>query len=294
MLIAVDFSEAATRAARWVSEHFAPNAELVLLHVIDLPRRPRFAGHDLPSDDAIEAMARQYAESRMQALSTVLSSRVARSEIRIGKPHELVAALATEIAADVLVIGPHGDRPRSTTLFGTTADKIARTSPVPVLVVADPPTGAPSRILTPVDDASITPRLLAWTKDLAEQFDANITLLHVWSNAVYSHVASISLATTKTEAEARSEIEKELRDTANYWLTELARTGIDRQRVDCVVRFGHAGDIALETASFIGADLMVLGRRGSGLVIPMLLGSTIRTVLHGARCPVLVVPDARE
>lgn len=294
MLIAVDFSEAATRAARWASEHFAPNAELVLLHVIDLPRRPRFAGANLPSDDAIEAMARQHAESRMQALSTVLSSRVGRSEIRIGKPHELVAALATEIAADVVVIGPHGDRPRSTTLLGTTADKIARTSQVPVLVATDPPTGAPSRILTPVDDASITPRLLEWTKDLAEQFDANITLLHVWSNAIYSHVASISLATTKTEAEARREIEKELRDTANYWLAELARTGIDRERVDCAVRFGHAGDIALETASFVGADLIVLGRRGAGLVVPMLLGSTIGAVLHGARCPVLIVTDARE
>jgi nucleotide-binding universal stress UspA family protein len=201
MQIAVDFSETATKAARWASEHFAPKAELVLLHIIDLPRRPPFADHTLPSDDAIEGMARQYAQGRMQALSTSLRSSVARREIRTGKPHEEIGAFATEVAVDVVVIGPHGDRPRSTTLLGTTADKIARTSPVPVLIVTDPPTGAPSRILTPVDDASITPRLLEWTKDLAERFDANITLLHVWSNAIYSDVASISLATTKTEAE---------------------------------------------------------------------------------------------
>jgi nucleotide-binding universal stress UspA family protein len=294
MLIAVDFSETAATAARWASEHFAPDAELVLLHVIDLPRRPRFADHDLPSDDAIEAMARQYAEGRMQALSTELAARVSRREIRIGKPYEQIAALATEIAADVVVIGPHGDRPRPSPFLGTTAERTARTSPVPVLVVTDPPAGAPSRILTPVEDASITPRLLAWTKDLAEQFDAAVTLLHVWSTAAYSHVASMSFATTTTEAEARDEIRNELRESANYWLAELARTGINRDRVDCSVRYGHAGDIVLETATFVAADLIVLGRRGSGLVAPLLLGSTVGTVMHGARCPVLIVTDAPE
>jgi nucleotide-binding universal stress UspA family protein len=294
MLIAVDLSETATTAARWASEHFAPEAELVLLHVIDPPRRPRFADRDLPSDDAIEAMARQYAEGRMQALSTELGARVSRREIRIGKPYEQIAALATEIAADLVVIGPHGDRPRPSPFLGTTAERTARTSPVPVLVVTDPPAGAPSRILTPVEDVSITPRLLAWTKDLAEQFDAAVTLLHVWSAAAYSHVASMSFATTTTEAEARDEIQNELRESANYWLAELARTGINRDRVDCSVRYGHAGDIALETATFLAADLIVLGRRGSGLVAPMLLGSTVGTVMHGARCPVLIVTDTPE
>jgi len=294
MLIAVDFSDTATEAARWASEHFAPEAELVLLHVIDLPSRPRFADHELPSDDAIEAAARQYAEGRMQALSTALPSRVIGREIRVGKPYEQIAALATEFSADVVVIGRHGDRPRPTRFLGTTADRIARTSPIPVLVVTDPPSAAPTRILTPVDDAMITPRLLAWTKDLAEQFDAAVTLLHVWSNAEYSHVASMSLARTQTESEARAEIEKELHDVANYWLSELARTGINRQRVDCSVRYGHAGDLALETASFVAADLIVVGRRGSGLVAPKLLGSTVGTILHGARCPVLVVTDSQE
>lgn len=294
MLIAVDFSDTATEAARWASEYLAPRAELVLLHVIDLPRRPRFADHELPSDDAIEAAARQYAQGRMQALSAALPRSVARREIRVGKPHEQVAAVATEVDADIVVIGRHGDRPRPSTFLGTTADKIARTSPVPVLIVTDPPSRTPQRILTPVEDAAVTPQLLAWTKDLAEQLDASVTLLHVWSNAAYSHVASMSFATTRNEADAQAEIENELRDSANYWLGELARTGIDRERVDCIVRFGHAGDVALETASFVAADLIVLGRRGSGLVAPMLLGSTVGTIVHGARCPVLIVTGIRD
>jgi len=54
----------------------------------------------------------------------------------------------------------------------------------------------------PVQDALLTPRLMEWTSALAEQFDARVTLLHVWSNAVYSHVASMSYARKPTEAEA--------------------------------------------------------------------------------------------
>ena len=56
--------------------------------------------------------------------------------------------------------------------------------------------------------------------------------------------------------------------------------------------YGNAAEVTVETAATLHADLIVVGRRGSGLVRPALLGSTVGTVLHGARCPVLVVTNA--
>jgi universal stress protein E len=288
LLVAVDFSDTATAAARYAAEQFAPSAEVVLLHVIDPPARPRFARDMLPPEDALEAMAREFAAKRSMELASSLPVRT-RIEIRVGKPHEVIASTANDVDASIVVIGPHGDRPRPWRFLGTTADRVVRTSPVPVLVVTAPTPHPPRRILVPVDDDSSTSPVLEWTRDLADRFAADITLLHVWSNAIYSHVASMSHAETRTEADARREIELELRGAAERWLNEVARGGLARDRVTSTVAWGNAGDVVVETAQTSRAELIVLGRNGSGLVSGALLGRTTATVLHGARCPALVV-----
>ena len=289
LLVAVDFSDTAEEAARWAIHVFAPTARVVLLHVIDPPDRPRFARDRLPPPGTFEDIAREHATARLRELTERLARQDIRVEIRIGKPYEQVAAVATEVSATLVAIGPHGDRLRPSKFLGTTADRIARTSPVPILVVTTPPENAPKRILVPVADTALTQRVMEWTSALAERFDAHVTLLHVWSNAVYSHVASMSYARKPTEAAAREEITKELRDAATSWLQELVPSDTARHRFAATISYGRAGDAVLEQAHEGKAELIILGRSGTSLVMPALLGSTTNTVLHGARCPVLVV-----
>lgn len=289
MLVGIDFSDVSVLAAKWATRHFAPDADVTLVHVIELPDRPRFMHDKLPSPATIEGVAREYADARLREIATFLTAENVRREVRVGKPAEAIADLARETAADVVVVGPHDDRPRPARFLGTIAERTVRTSPVPVLVAGNPGAGAPHNLLVPIDDAEVTPVVLQWTRDLATRFDADVTLLHVMSNAVYSHVASMSYATADSESEAHKEIEQELAQAGVHWLEELARTGIERERVSAAVTYGKPGDATIEMSKAMLADLIVLGRRGSGLVAPALLGSTVGTVLHGARCPVLVV-----
>jgi nucleotide-binding universal stress UspA family protein len=291
IVIAIDFSDTSIKAAKWASGLFAPKAAITLVHVVDPPDQPPFARRLLPAADIVEAEAREYGATHLREVAALLSAAQTRCEIRVGRPHEQITMLAADIGADLVVIGPHGDRPRPTKFLGTTAERVVRTSPVPVLVATNPPVGRPQRLLVPVDDSSITPTLLASTRTLAEEFDADVTLLHVWSNAVYSHVASMSYAAKASEADARNEINKEIHDAGLRWLNAIARTGIDRDRVDAVVTYGNPGDAVLQSAATVHADLIVLGRRGTGLIAPALLGSTVNTVLHGSACPVLVITD---
>jgi nucleotide-binding universal stress UspA family protein len=200
---------------------------------------------------------------------------------------------ATEFGADLIVIGPHADRKHASRFLGTTADRIVRTAPVPVLVGTAPTSHAPRKLLVPVDDDALAPTILAWARTLADRFAAEVSLLHVWSNAVYSHVASMSSAQPRPQGDPRATLERALQETAEEWLQALARTGIPLHRVTSTVAWGPAGDVVVETAAKQRSDLIIVGRNRTSLLSTTLLGSTALSVLHAARCPVLVVTPAQ-
>src|SRR5262249_29214116 len=159
--------------------------------------------------------------------------------------------------ADLVVIGPHGDRPRTTKFLGSTADRIVRTAPVSVLVATQPRHHRPKLLLVPVDDADDTPALLTRVRRLADEWDARVTLLHVWSDSLYSYVASISYAQAHDDAKAAREIQEAIDGEGRRWLDALAKSGFREDRVDVQVAHGHAGDVTLSFANKIDPDLIV-------------------------------------
>jgi nucleotide-binding universal stress UspA family protein len=53
----------------------------------------------------------------------------------IGFPAEDIVRLATEVQADLIVVGTHGRRGLSHLLLGSVAERVIRTAPCPVLTV---------------------------------------------------------------------------------------------------------------------------------------------------------------
>lgn len=294
IVIGVDFSEKAMQSAAWVARYLAPEAKITLVHVVDVPARPSFAPRRMPAREEIEAAAEDFARSQLTIAAAAFAGRTVDWEISVGKTHEAIARAASQHRADLIVIGPHGDRPKAHPLLGTTADRIVRTSALPVLVAIETPAGPPQRILVPVEDAPITPTVLDIARSLAQRLDADITLLNVWSNAEYSYVASIAHATATSDAEAERALDRDIDTAAHEWLEQVAKSGLRREQITSVVTHGAAGEAILRLAREIHANMIVMGGRGSGLVASTLLGSTVRTVLHSAECPVLVVRQPGE
>ncbi len=293
IVIGMDFSDTAIAAARWVAQEFAADAELAFVHVVDPPPRSRFGrGHALDAADAAAVVdaAADFARTRLAEVTSFVTNLAAQRIVRVGHPHEGLVAAARELDAELIVVGRHGDRPRPWKPLGTTADRLVRASPVPVLLVAAPPARAPREILAAVDDADISTCVLQWTRELAHAFDADVTLMHVLSNATYSHVSSMAHAHhAHSEEAARAEVRHELEQEGARWIRSLANEGFGEGRASAAVTFGNPGDALLTMAASAHTELMVLGRHGSGAVGPALLGSTLGTVLAGATCPVLVV-----
>ena len=68
--------------------------------------------------------------------------------------------------------------------------------------------------------------------------------------------------------------------------------GIDLSEIE-VIQVEDVGDPArmlLEYAARVEAEVMVIGRRGAGLIERIMLGSVANRVVHDAECPVLLVP----
>ena len=141
IVVAVDFSEHSIAAVQWVAQHFAPRAELVLVHVLELPPPPSFWPRRvwLRADD-IETY-RMGAKTRLRQLGLQIGRGLLWEEVRLGRPEDEVLRVAAEYEADLIVAGSHRERTGFWNRFGSTAERILGGAEVPVLIVHGAPRG---------------------------------------------------------------------------------------------------------------------------------------------------------
>jgi nucleotide-binding universal stress UspA family protein len=290
IVVGVDFSRPGIDAAKWVTGHFAPDAEFILAHVIDTPHTPGFLADLVPDDEAVAAREREEAESRLREIASGLAAKRVRTIVREGPAHEELATVVANTGADLVAVGPHGDNPRPWKMLGTTAERLARACSPAVLVVTNPRNAPVRRVLVAIDDSPIRAIILDWTKTVADASGAAVTAVHVLPNAKMSHVLS-PVATGHGGAEPTARVGAEMFDKANRWLASISGALLGHERARSIVAQGKPGDVILETARGIDADFIVIGRRAGGTLMPALAGSTVSTVLHGAQAPVLVVTE---
>jgi nucleotide-binding universal stress UspA family protein len=60
--------------------------------------------------------------------------------------------------------------------------------------------------------------------------------------------------------------------------------------VNTVEELGDPAAVIIAHCESVGADLLVVGRRGAGVVERLVLGSVADRLAHEAPCPVLIVP----
>ena len=88
-----------------------------------------------------------------------------------------------------------------------------------------------------------------------------------------------------------SALSKSLTDAQREILDSVV-AGIDLTDIE-VIQVEDVGDPArmlLDYAEKVEADVLVIGRRGAGLLERIMLGSVANRVVHDAQCPVLLVP----
>ena len=293
--VGVDFGEPSRAAAAWVVRDLAPDAEILLVHALHVavpgpfePSRPA------PSED-VTREARDFVTKRLGEFARELGRPEARLEVRAGGAAPTIGAVAEEWGADVIVVGPHGGDHVPGSGLGSTAERLVRTSPIPVLLAHGMRAGPTRKIVAPVDDVDLTPAVLDWAEMLAERSGAVVTLAHVLDRRWHDlHAPAHLVGKVGAEGIVDDEMLTRATTAADEWLAGLARQLPATVRVERTVASGAPGDEVLATVRRAEADLVVMGRRGRGRVLPGVLGSTASMVLRGAECPVLVVVDPAD
>jgi nucleotide-binding universal stress UspA family protein len=151
ILVAVDGSEASRHAlAQAVELARRLAARLHIVHVVDMGWLP--LGPEVAIDiDALSAARRNAGEKILaEACDEARKAgfEVDAALIETGTPDEHVAeAIAGEAArraADLLILGSHGRRGFQRLMLGSVAERAARLSPVPVLLVPSPKAPSPA------------------------------------------------------------------------------------------------------------------------------------------------------
>jgi nucleotide-binding universal stress UspA family protein len=197
---------------------------------------------------------------------------------------------ASELPADLIVMGTHGRSGFDRLTLGSMTEKILRRAPCPVLTVPPSDTQVPLaggppflRIVCAVDFSDSSLKGLEYALTLAQEDDAQLFVTHVldWPDEL-----SLAPALARVVADTRREWERDKADQLAQLIPESARTWCQPEHV---LRIGSPARELLTVAEERHADLIVMGVHGRGAIDRALFGSTTHKVVRAARCAVLTV-----
>jgi nucleotide-binding universal stress UspA family protein len=283
IVVGVDFCEPSVAAARWTALELAPDAEIVLVHAVDMARPPRLLRGAMAPVERVAENAVVGARARLAELGPWVDEERVTTEVAIGPAADCVVEAVDTHGADLVVVGEHGGRRGVWEFLGTTAERVIQRASVPVLVARRLPSGPPRRILAAVDDSSGGRRALRWAAFLGRHLGARVVALHALEPVVHAPVELVGVMPI-------GEIQEDLRVETERWLGEEAReAGAHRDLAECQVTVGEPVHEILDAIERERADLVVIGSRGAPSPLGGILGGIARAVLRDATGPVLVV-----
>lgn len=226
--------------------------------------------------------SRQRDEARLAKLGAELRAAGVDVTTKLvdGAPDRAIVAYAAESKADLVVTGTEGRTGVARALLGSVAERILRTSDVPVLAVPKSTTVAidarfaPKQILVPVDLGASSAEILRKAVGLAKKAGGKVTALHAWT-----------ALTVPGEGRAAKEAEERATENVNAWIAEVL--GEDRPGVDVMVRHRVAADAIVDACTECKTDLLMMATAGRTGLQHFMLGSVTELALRSTQRPVL-------
>lgn len=286
LLLATDLSARCDRALdRAVQLARQWQARLVTLTVVDAGTlsAERVRATPLPSWASAPEDPVQRAFQRLRRDAAAADVEIV-PRVEEGKVAEVLARVAAEEGAGLIVTGIARNESLGRTVLGSSVDWLARHATVPVLVVRDRVRG-PYRNVVVASDFSPSSRL-ALDVGLALFPGVDTTVFHAFD------VPFLGMMDT-TQARAIEDARNTALAEGGRLLDDAGLTPEQRARVRLLAEHGEPVRLTYEYARDHDADLIALGTHGRSALFDILIGSIAKRILETAATDVLLVRDPR-
>jgi nucleotide-binding universal stress UspA family protein len=281
MIIAgVDGSQAGLEAAGWAAREAAlRGVPLKVVHALpewvvsDAARGPYPQVAAWMRDSGAEVVTAGVERARKEAPGVAVDS-----ALLAGDPRPALIQAAGE--ADLLVLGNHGLGGFRGLLLGSVAYGVAGHAPCDVVVVRGSPSPPRGEVVVGVDGSPAGAKVVEFAFAEAALHGVGLRAVHAWTLWVWSTGGAFVPVVDGFEDE---QIEIRLLAEALAGLRER----YPEVKVSEEVVQGHPVEVLRRASD--GADLLVVGSRGSGAFAGLILGSVSQAMLHHARCPLAVI-----
>lgn len=292
IVVGIDGSNSSTAAALWAADEAQrreAQLRLVGAHWVHLG----FAGPGVVIPPDLTNDVREAVRDALNNARDLVSAAHPNLDVAIELRHQEAFTALTDAAEYSLmaVVGSNGEHEVTESLLGSVALKMASRSSVPVVVVrANPDTGSARSagpVLVGLDGSPGSDQALSFAFEEASMRDKQLIALHSWNeNALKEYVWS-DAPEVADDAELGDE-KRLLAEQLSGWSDKYPDVP-----VSTVIRRGHPGATILrycqETEDAERPSLLVVGSRGHGGFVGLLLGSTSQALIAHATCPVAVV-----
>ena len=139
ILVPIDFSESSLKALHYalpLAEKFG--ARVTLINVIE----PRFSPEEMMMPSEMLELKSELVKGAWDRLETLAHEAIkpaitSTTAVEVGRPYEEIVAAAKKHKTDLIIIATHGRTGLRHFLIGSTAERVVRHAPCPVLTVRE-------------------------------------------------------------------------------------------------------------------------------------------------------------
>ncbi|MEU4236777.1 universal stress protein [Actinoplanes sp. NPDC026619] len=280
VIVGADGTDCSKAAVRWAArEANRLGLPLRVTHAFDWEWRE--ARYDMSHDylDHARTMAEGITSNAVYEARIAVDDLEVEGDPVVGNPAPRL--LADSEDARLMVLGSRGRGGFGSLLLGSVSQRVATHAKCSVVVIRGRADNTEGPVVAGVDDSPAADMVLEAAFEAAAARGATLKIIRGCPPPVplwMAGMAGVDLQMPMAELEAYAKLEEQLAPWRNKFADVPVGMLVTETNVASV----------LVTAS-AGAQLVVVGSRGHGVVTGTLLGSTGLQLLHHAECPVYIV-----